>query len=100
MGGSDHGTYAPAHGARAVGVREKQENGVSSVFGSFAVKTELTPFICVCEENADFEMFLQSVKIDVNARKVHRGEYDPVIKDIDAYVRKLEGHGSAALALG
>src|SRR5262245_11795781 len=43
----------------------------------------------LCEENEDFQTFLQSVKIDVNARKVHRAEYDPVIKDIEAYVMKL-----------
>jgi hypothetical protein len=43
----------------------------------------------LCEENEDFHMFLQSVKIDVNARKVHRAEYDAVIKDIDSYVQKL-----------
>ena len=43
----------------------------------------------LCEENQDFKSFLQSVKIDVNSRKVHRAEYDAVIKDIDAYVQKL-----------
>jgi hypothetical protein len=43
----------------------------------------------LCEENEDFQTFLQSVKIDVNARKVHRAEYDTVIKDIEAYVQKL-----------
>lgn len=43
----------------------------------------------LCEENDDFRSFLQSVKIDVNARKVHRAEYDPVIKDIEAYVQKF-----------
>ena len=46
----------------------------------------------LCEENSDFQNFLQSVRIDVNARKVHRAEYDPVIVDIDGYVHKL-GHG-------
>lgn len=43
----------------------------------------------LCEENEDFQTFLQSVKIDVNARKVHRAEYDLVIKDIEAYVKEL-----------
>ncbi len=43
----------------------------------------------LCEQNKDFGEFLRSVKIDVNARKVHRGEYDPVIKDIESYVQKL-----------
>jgi hypothetical protein len=43
----------------------------------------------LCEENSDFKAFLQSVRIDVNARKVHRSEYDEVIKDIETYVQKL-----------
>ena len=43
----------------------------------------------LCEQNDDFQKFLQSVKIDVTARKIHRGEYDAVIKDIDAYITGL-----------
>jgi hypothetical protein len=43
----------------------------------------------LCDENGDFQSFLQSVKIDVNARKVHRSEYDQVISDIEAYLQKL-----------
>jgi hypothetical protein len=50
----------------------------------------------LCEQNKDFEEFLRSVKIDVNARKVHRTEYDMVLKDIEAYVQKLrQGQGLA-----
>ena len=48
----------------------------------------------LCEQNTDFAEFLRSVKIDVNARKVHRGEYDAVIKDIESYLQKLV-HGLA-----
>ncbi len=40
----------------------------------------------LCEQNDDFQKFLQSVKIDVTARKIHRAEYDSVITDIDSYV--------------
>lgn len=43
----------------------------------------------LCEQNKDFAEFLRSVKIDVNARKVHRAEYDDVIKDIESYAQKL-----------
>lgn len=43
----------------------------------------------LCEQNDDFQKFLQSVKIDITARKVHRAEYDEVIPHIDAYVEKL-----------
>lgn len=45
----------------------------------------------LCEQSSDFRTFLQSVKIDFNARKVHRAEYDEVIKDIEVYVAKLLG---------
>ena len=49
----------------------------------------------LCEQNDDFRGFLQSVKIDVSSRKVHRAEYDAVMPDIEAYVAKLvEGSGS------
>ena len=43
----------------------------------------------LCEENEDFRSFLKSVKIDVNAHKVHRAEYDLVITDIEDYLEKL-----------
>lgn len=43
----------------------------------------------LCEQNDDFRKFLQSVKIDVSARKIHRAEYDTVNPDINEYVAKL-----------
>lgn len=43
----------------------------------------------LCEQNVDFRKFLQSVKIDVNARKIHRSEYDSVKPDIEEYIGKL-----------
>ena len=41
------------------------------------------------EQNDDFRKFLQSVRIDVSSRKIHRAEYDPVMADIENYVAKL-----------
>lgn len=41
----------------------------------------------LCEQNSDFEKFLQDVKIDFNSRKVHRSEYDVVVKDIAQYIK-------------
>ena len=41
----------------------------------------------LCEQNRDFEKFLQDVKIDFEARRIHRSEYDPVTKDIADYIR-------------
>ena len=47
----------------------------------------------LCEQNDDFRKFLQSVKIDVSARKIHRAEYDPVMPDIEDYLAKLIAQG-------
>ncbi len=43
----------------------------------------------LCEQNSDFQKFLQNVKIDVNGKKIHRSEYDEVITEIDEYLEKL-----------
>lgn len=43
----------------------------------------------LCEQNDDFRKFLQSVKIDISARKIHRSEYDVVRQDIEDHVAKL-----------
>lgn len=43
----------------------------------------------LCEQNEDFQKFLQSVKIDVTSRKIHRAEYDSVLQDIDQYISNL-----------
>lgn len=41
----------------------------------------------LCEQNRDFDKFLQDVKIDFEAKRVHRSEYDEVVKDIEAYIK-------------
>jgi hypothetical protein len=40
----------------------------------------------LCEQNQDFEKFLQDVKIDFESKRIHRSEYDNVVKDIAQYV--------------
>jgi len=40
----------------------------------------------LCEQNRDFEKFLQDVKIDFESKRIHRSEYDTVVKDIAQYV--------------
>jgi uncharacterized protein len=40
----------------------------------------------LCEQNSDFEKFLQDVKIDFESKRVHRSEYDEVVKDIGGYI--------------
>jgi hypothetical protein len=53
----------------------------------------------LCELNADFEKFLQDVKIDFEGKRIHRSEYDEVVKDIVKYIKdklKIE-QGAGAL---
>jgi len=41
----------------------------------------------LCEQNADFEKFLRDVKIDFESKRVHRSDYDEVLKDIAKYIK-------------
>lgn len=41
----------------------------------------------LCEQNSDFEKFLQDVKIDFESKRINRAEYDVVVKDIDVYIK-------------
>lgn len=41
----------------------------------------------LCEQNSDFEKFLQDVKIDFESKRVHRSEYDDIVKDIVKYIK-------------
>lgn len=65
--------------------------GESRVVYPARIKTELDweTINKLCEQNSDFRKFLQSVKIDVSARKIHRAEYDVVKPDIEEYVASL-----------
>ncbi|OIO97294.1 MAG: hypothetical protein AUJ96_23445 [Armatimonadetes bacterium CG2_30_66_41] len=41
----------------------------------------------LCEQNPDFERFLQDVKIDFESRRIHQAEFDEIVKDIGKYIR-------------
>jgi hypothetical protein len=41
----------------------------------------------LCEQNSDFEKFLQDVKIDFESKRIHRAEFDEVLKEIRKYIR-------------
>ena len=41
----------------------------------------------LCEQNADFDKFLQDVKIDFEGKRIHRSEYDSLEKDISKYIK-------------
>jgi uncharacterized protein len=42
----------------------------------------------LCEQNSDFEKFPQDVKIDFESKRIHRAEFDEVVKDIRKYIRE------------
>lgn len=41
----------------------------------------------LCEQNSDFEKFLQDVKIDFESKRIHRSEFDEVVKEIRKYIK-------------
>jgi hypothetical protein len=52
----------------------------------------------LCDQNPDFEKFVEDVKIDFESKRIHRAEYDEVVKDPGQYIRdrlKVEQTSSA-----
>ncbi len=41
----------------------------------------------LCEQNKDFQNFIQNVKIDFDSKRVHPSDYDAVIKDPAKYIK-------------
>jgi hypothetical protein len=41
----------------------------------------------LCEQNKDFAKFIQDVKIDFESERIHRSEYDAVLKDPEKYIK-------------
>jgi uncharacterized protein len=42
----------------------------------------------LCDQNPDFEKFVEDVKIDFESKRIHRAEYDEVIRDPVQYARE------------
>lgn len=40
----------------------------------------------LCEQNPDFDKFLEDVKIDFESKRIHKTEYDEVLQDIEGYI--------------
>ncbi len=40
------------------------------------------------EQNSDFEKFIQDVRIDFESKRIHRSEFDEVLKDIRKYIHE------------
>ena len=43
----------------------------------------------LCEANDDFEAFIRDVKTDYEGGKIHKSEYDAIVPEPEAYVRKM-----------
>lgn len=43
----------------------------------------------LCEQNDDFETFIDDVQRDYAGRKIHPSEYDAILPDPDAYIKKM-----------
>lgn len=39
-------------------------------------------------ENEDFKKFVKDIKIDFESKRIHKSEYDEVVKDVEEYIRK------------
>jgi hypothetical protein len=43
----------------------------------------------LCDQNSEFEKFLQDVKIDFEGKRIHKSEYDEVKNDIYTYIQEV-----------
>lgn len=43
----------------------------------------------LCDINTDFRKFLQDVKIDFNSKRIHKSEYDEILKEPELYIKKV-----------
>lgn len=41
----------------------------------------------LCDQNRDFAKFIQDIKIDFDSKRIHRAEYDQVLKDPANYIK-------------
>lgn len=44
----------------------------------------------LCEINSDFSKFIQDVKIDFDSKRIHKSEYDEILKEPENYIRKIK----------
>jgi len=42
----------------------------------------------LCEQNPDFNKFIQDVKIDYESKRIHKSEYDEIIDNPEDYIKK------------
>lgn len=44
----------------------------------------------LCEINSDFSKFIQDVKIDFDSKRIHKFEYDEILKEHENYIKKIK----------
>jgi hypothetical protein len=48
----------------------------------------------LCEQNRDFETFIDDVQRDFSGRKIHPSEYESIINDPESYITKMRSEKS------
>lgn len=43
----------------------------------------------LCEINSDFKKFIQDVKIDFDSKRIHKSEYDSILREPEEYIIKI-----------
>ncbi|MBI3195532.1 MAG: hypothetical protein HYZ34_13860 [Ignavibacteriae bacterium] len=43
----------------------------------------------LCEQNPDFQKFIQDVKIDFESKRIHKSEYDRIVDNPEGYIKKI-----------
>ncbi|MBQ9238987.1 MAG: HrgA protein [Treponema sp.] len=44
----------------------------------------------LCEINSNFKKFIQDVKIDFDSKRIHKSEYDEILKEPESYIKKIK----------
>ena len=48
----------------------------------------------LCEQNRDFETFVDDVQRDYAGKKIHASEYESIINDPEGYIKKMKSEKS------
>ena len=46
----------------------------------------------LCEQNTDFESFIDNVQHDYAGKKIHASEYDKILSDVEEYIKKINSN--------
>ena len=80
--------------AFGIGIIELDLDDIDSSKVLYPAKTKLSldweTMNKLCEQNPDFNKFIQDVKIDLESKRIHKAEYDKIISDPEEYINKIK----------